>query len=98
MLQSTQSPCLRQRLQRSVLSPYALQVKGLQTEYQRLLDSGGGYDGAARAGEAGKLREQLEEARALEPQLKEARDAQAAAERNLQARPWLIHLLLTSHL
>jgi len=60
------------------------QVKGLQTEYQRLLDTGGGYEGAAKAGDAAKLREEVRELKALEPQLQEARQAQSAAERNLQ--------------
>lgn len=64
------------------------QVKGLQTEYQRLLDTGGGYEGAAKAGDAAKLREEVRELKALEPQLQEARQAQSAAERNLQVHPF----------
>lgn len=60
------------------------QVKGLQTEYSRLLESSGGADGQNATLQVKQLKEKLEAAEAKAVALQEARAAQAAAERDLQ--------------
>lgn len=60
------------------------QVRGLQSEYQRLLDSSGGFQGAEAATEVKRLKQELAVAEGLREELHQARADMAVAERNAQ--------------
>ena len=65
-------------------------MKGLQAEYQRLLDAGGGYEGSESAAEVKRLKAELTSASGVQELLQAAQAAQAVAERNAQVHEHLI--------